>query len=251
MFSHSESISYYSRKNIFIWMLLAFQAGTINIGGLMACHTFVSHTTGFASLMGLKWVETHDYKQILGIVSIPLFFLIGSGFSGYFVDLKIQNNERPQYQSVFGWMFFLIFIVFIGSILGWFGKFGEPMQIMRDYGMIGLLCLTCGLQNGVVTSVSRAVVRTTHLTGITTDLGIGIVRVLSPKKFHNKEKREAEVKANQMRGGLIFSFITGSTVGAFIFHEVKYYGFILPLISAGYLYLMAYSAAHAHAKKVV
>ena len=62
--------------------------------------------------------------------------------------------------------------------LGWFGEFGEPLRLKRDYLLLALLCTASGLQNAVVSSLSGSIIRTTHLTGTTTDLGIGLIRVL-------------------------------------------------------------------------
>lgn len=50
----SETISAYTRANVIVWMTLAFQGGLLNIGGLPACQSFVSHVTGFATLFGLE-----------------------------------------------------------------------------------------------------------------------------------------------------------------------------------------------------
>ncbi|HAG90949.1 MAG TPA: DUF1275 domain-containing protein, partial [Bdellovibrionales bacterium] len=55
MISNSLTISTYSRGNLSIWMTLAFQAGLINIGGLLSAKTFVSHVTGFVSLASLEF----------------------------------------------------------------------------------------------------------------------------------------------------------------------------------------------------
>jgi uncharacterized membrane protein YoaK (UPF0700 family) len=233
MFSGRQNISYYSRDNVIIWMMMAFQAGALNIGGMMACHSFVSHTTGYATIFGMTLVEVHDALPLLKVASIPIFFLLGSMLSGVFVDLRIQTHRTPKYYVVFAVMCFILLGVIIAAEHGSFGEFGEPLKLKRDFALIGLLCLACGLQNGAITSVSKAVVRTTHLTGITTDLGIGLVRILSGKK-HQRHWPD-EWKANFMRVGIILFFITGSATGAFFFLHYQFLGFILPLVTALYL----------------
>lgn len=80
--------------------------------------------------------------------------------------------------------------------------------------------------NGAITTPSRGTVRTTHLTCLTTDLGLGIVRV-----FYDRQEKPAhalDVRANWLRIGTISSFIGGSVVGAALFLKINYLGFLLP-----------------------
>lgn len=229
----NESISQYSRSNQLIWMAMAAQAGILNMGGFLACHRFISHVTGFATYFGLEVAE-FNYKDALGILLVPFLFLLGSMLSGYMVDLRLKRHLTPKYYVPFGLIFFILAVVFIGGILGYFGAFGEPLKLSRDYTLLMLLCLVCGIQNGTITSVSRSVVRTTHLTGITTDLGIGIIRYLNRDKILKEIPNEG--RANLMRLGIIFSFLIGSVVSGFLFTRYGYYGFIVPVITSGILF---------------
>lgn len=234
MLHNSESISSYSRSNIAIWMVMAFQAGLLNMGGFMACHRFVSHVTGFATFFGYELSQV-NYSAAFGMLTVPLFFLIGAMVSGHLVDVRLRQKKHPQYYSVFGLMTLLILIVLVGGVFGQFGKFGEPIEVTSDYVLLALLCLTCGIQNATITSVSRSVVRTTHLTGITTDLGIGLMRVFS--KNQSAEEKAHESRANHMRMGIIGFFVLGSVVAGFMFSHFQYYGFILPFLTSGNLFL--------------
>lgn len=245
MLSGRENISHYNKSNVLVWMIMAFQAGALNTGGLMACHTFVSHVTGFATLVGMSIGSEQNWHDAFRLLTIPLFFLIGSALSGVFVDLKIHTGRRPQYFMAFGAIFIILLSVTIGSQMQLFGVFGESLHLVRDYAFIGFLCLACGLQNGTITSVSRAVVRTTHLTGITTDLGIGIIRVLNHRKYPSKWPDEE--KANLMRVGMISFFILGSAISAYGYSHFQYLGFILPLMTSAYLFaLFSYVQFYKH-----
>ena len=81
--------------------------------------------------------------------------------------------------------------------------------------------------------------RTTHLTGITTDLGIGMVRVFSTKQDVNIKTHET--RANWVRIGLIGCFALGSTAAAFLFYHFQYLGFLGPALIS--LILMSVSIA--------
>lgn len=94
--------------------------------------------------------------------------------SGQLVDIRLKLRKRPKYYLTFGLIFFLLSTVFGLGVTGHFGKFGAPLAFSSDYTLLALLCLVCGIQNGTITTVSKSVIRTTHLTGVTTDLGTGI-----------------------------------------------------------------------------
>jgi uncharacterized membrane protein YoaK (UPF0700 family) len=111
----------------------------------------------------------------------------------------------------------------MGGTLGWFGTFGHEPALRQDYFLLALLCAASGLQNAAISTASGASVRTTHLTGITTDLGTGLVRA-----FYDRAHYAAEMKASLLRVGTIVSFLLGSTAGAVVYLRFSYLGFLLP-----------------------
>ncbi|MGE5086116.1 MAG: YoaK family protein [Bacillota bacterium] len=235
LFGH-ETISHYSRSNLIIWMSMAFQAGLLNMGGFVACHRFVSHVTGFATFFGNE-VSNLNVNNALGMLVVPGFFLLGAMVSGVLVDLRIKLHKKPRYYISFGLIFVLLLVVLFGGLAGKFGRFGEPLDQSQEYALVIFLCFICGIQNGTITTVSQSVVRTTHLTGITTDLGIGLVRIF------NKERLELhmEGRLNLMRAGIISFFGLGSIVGGFAFKHFQYLAFSIPVATSGVLFaLMLY-----------
>ncbi|MBC7713639.1 MAG: DUF1275 domain-containing protein [Rhizobacter sp.] len=234
----NDSISYYSKSNVSIWMLLAFQAGLLNIGGFMACHRFVSHVTGFATFFGYE-ISQPDSSHAIGMLVVPLFFLMGAMLSGLLVDTRLRMHKKPKYYLTFGIIFFLILLVFVLGDTGRLGVFGQPLNSAGDYLLLVILCLVCGIQNGSITTVSKSVVRTTHLTGITTDLGIGLVRLMTTT--HADEEMKNEKRSVLMRIGIITFFSSGSIAGGFAFHQLQFNGFFIPVLTSGLLFgLMIY-----------
>ena len=231
----NESISHYSKGNVSIWMVMAFQAGVLNIGGFMACHRFVSHVTGFATFFGYE-INQADNSHAIGMLIVPFFFLLGAMISGFLVDIRLKLHKKPKYYLSFGFIFILILSVLIGGESGYLGVFGHPNNTINDYLLLIILCFTCGIQNGSITSVSKSIVRTTHLTGITTDLGIGLARLLSANKL--SESMDNEKKAVLMRMGIIFFFGLGSVLGGFTFSRLAYMGFIVPVLTSGFLFVL-------------
>lgn len=224
MFKGKEDQLYLPR-NLFIWFLLAFQGGILNTAGYLAVHRFVSHVTGFATLAGVAGAQL-DWKTMSGMLMVPICFLMGVMISAWNVERQRIKQLLPRYSFVFSVIIINIFVITVAGALGYLGTFGEPLGSSRDYFLLFILAFTCGLQNAVISSASGAVIRTTHLTGLTTDFGIGLVRIWSTLKNPCKE----ELFATWCRMGIYVSFIGGSLVAAILFLNVQFYGFFLPLL---------------------
>lgn len=229
----------YYPENIFVWFVLAFQGGLLNVGGYLAVHRFVSHVTGFATLFGVDAV-TKDWSAAFGMLIGPLFYLIGTMISAWFIERRRLKNKLPKYGIVFLLIIFNLILLTVLGKLGFLGVFGEEFNYGRDYLLLFILAMTCGLQNAVISSASGAVIRTTHLTGPTTDLGIGLVTLWTSRKKVNSEL----IFANWSRAGIIASFIFGSLVGAFIYNSLNFLGFLLPACIS--LFVMFRLKIHKH-----
>lgn len=235
MLSQSFKLSNYTPQNLLVWWSLAFQAGLINVGGYLACHRFVTHTTGFATLFGVELAEV-NVGTALGMLAVPGFFILGAMYSGFLIERRILKGHKAYYRSLIMTVIGILLFVTAFGEFGFFGPFGEPLDIARDFILLALLCMVSGMQNASVTSASGAVLRTTHLTGVMTDLGIGLVLAGSSI---SKEEKHNQFRKNTIRAGLITSFVLGSAVGAFVFSQFKYLGFLLPtLFSVVLLYLL-------------
>jgi len=106
------------------------------------------------------------------------------------------------------------------------------MHLRDDYFLLSFLCAASGLQNAALTSATGATIRITHLTGLTTDLGIGLVRVA--KQAKNDPERKIEMVQAAMRAGTILAFMLGSTIGAILYLRYEYLGFLMPTAIAAY-----------------
>ena len=232
MFNHRLDQTPHLRV-ILHWFLLTFNAGSINAGGFLATGRFVSHVTGFATLFGVD-LFNRELDAAIGILSVPFFFLLGAFLAGLFIDRPLHRGKKPHFDFVMGLASFCLFLAFLGGEFSQFGAFGAGFfKLKQGYLLLALLCLACGLQNGAITSSSGSSVRTTHLTGLTTDLGLGLARLLStdPKRAIFKK----EVRANRLRCGSIIAFILGSAVGSWFFMKYGYRGFILSATLSAYM----------------
>ncbi len=216
------------------WMLLAFMAGTINSGGFLACGRWVTHVTGFATFIGIDLV-TGEYKLALSILIVPMFFLLGSFVSGYLIDARLAAHKEPRYDIVMSTISIALIFCALGGGYGFFGIFKDKLLLESDISLLIILCFASGLQNALITTSSGAVIRTTHLTGLTTDLGIGLAKDLAKRLDSKASTNRRELVNNKIRAGIIVSFILGSSVGAFTFLTYEYWGFLLPAAISVYV----------------
>lgn len=225
------------------WYILSFIAGNVNAGGLVAAGSFVSHVTGFATLFGVQ-IANRNWDQAIGILTVPAFFLTGAMTSAYLVDHQEHHGRRPHYDWVMLLVFMcLILVALLGGVRA-FGVFNRSINLKEDYVLLALLCLASGLENAAITTASGGTVRATHMTGITTDLGVGLVRVLGSTRPRKRERQ-----ANWVRMGTLVSFIGGSVVGAILFVNVGYFGFLLPAALAFYAFIQARNENKTHHRK--
>ena len=205
------------------WLLLVFASGCVNSGGWMAAAKFTTHVTGFASLFGINLTK-NLWLEALAISSIPVYFLAGAMISALMVDRRIAKDLPPLYGLPIMLSAALLGLAALGGESGWFDAFGTVAGATDDYILLLLLALASGLQNAAVTTATGAVMRATHMTGLTTDLGLGLVRYF----YISGPERKMETRATVIRTLTLLAFIAGSVSGAYFFLTMHYQGFLIP-----------------------
>ncbi|MBC7397101.1 MAG: DUF1275 domain-containing protein [Bdellovibrionales bacterium] len=247
MFVHQPATA--DKKGVIAhWFLLSFNGGIINAGGFLATGRFVSHVTGFATLFGVD-MANYRFDIALGALTVPLFFLFGAFIAGFLIDRPIYRKRVPHFDWVMGLSAFCLFMAAFAGKLEQFETFGGSNHLKKIYVLLALLCMACGLQNGAITSSSGSTVRSTHLTGLTTDLGLGLARLTSYQAADRRFRKET--RANWLRAGSITSFALGSIVGAALFLKVAYLGFLLPALIATYAAWHGYKAKVSAHKQIM
>jgi uncharacterized membrane protein YoaK (UPF0700 family) len=216
-----------------LWSLLAFQAGFINSIGFLACHRFVSHVTGFGSQVGVS-LGQGKYALAAEMLSAPAAFILGAWTNGILTVSRTARGLRPYYD----WVTFLIPIILVALFLagsqGLFGVFGEPLLLHRDFAFLGGLSFVCGMQNACFATLTKGQVRTTHLTGISTDVGTDLALSFHPD-IQSSERTMAR-KRNVLRGLTIVSFATGAVVSALLDNRLEYTALLIPAGTAFFVW---------------
>ena len=151
--------------------MLAFVAGAANAGGYLAVRQYTSHMTGMVASMADNLV-VGEWGLVWGALGAVLSFLPGATTSAFMINLGRRRGARSQFALplLLEALLFLVFGLLGSQLAGVHGLFVPAT--------VSLLCFTMGLQNAVITKISGSVVRTTHLTGVITDLGIELGKLL-------------------------------------------------------------------------
>lgn len=196
---------------------LAFIAGAANAGGFLAVHQYTSHMSGIVSSIADNLAAKSMAVALDGAGAV-LAFLVGALFSALLIRWGRQRNLQSQYALP---------LLLEAVLLTAFGITGHVFAGGRVLGTVMLLCFTMGLQNAMITKLSGAVIRTTHLTGMITDIGISLGRLISRA---GREQVNAEEEYSRLRllGSLVFLFFAGGLTGAIGFNHVGFL-FTVPL----------------------
>lgn len=206
--------------------LLAFMAGAINAGGFLAVQRYTSHMTGVVSSIADDLVLGQGLLVLAGVGSL-LAFMAGAAVTAILINWARRRRMQGEYA---------LSLLLEASLLLLFGLLGAYLNVLIEVFMpttVLLLCFIMGLQNAIVTKISQAEIRTTHMTGVITDLGIELGRLLYWNRSHVSGGEPVEpVRANRDRlrilGLILGLFFAGGLLGAWAFKAVGYVA-VLPL----------------------
>ncbi|MBZ9558301.1 MULTISPECIES: YoaK family protein [Modicisalibacter] len=187
-------------------LVLALTAGCINAVGLLGfTHQAVSHLSGTATLLGAGAIHG-PLGDTLHLAGVLLSFLLGAALSGALLSgesLKLGRHYETLLAIEGGLLLVAIPVLQAGS------PFGQDIA-----------SFACGLQNALVTTYSGAVVRTTHLTGIFTDLGIMLGAVCKGRPIDRRKVTLLSI--------IVLGFILGGTLGAWLFVRLRFASLAVP-----------------------
>ncbi|MDP2305158.1 MAG: YoaK family protein [Pseudomonadota bacterium] len=194
--------------------LLAFVAGATNAGGYLAVGQYTSHMTGMVSSVA-DFLVLGDVTLAMGAAVSVLMFLFGAMTSSLLVNWSRRRNLHSR---------FALPLLLEALLLLVFGVMGASVHLSMFAvpATVALLCFIMGLQNAVITKISNAVIRTTHLTGLITDLGIELGKMVYINRTPGEDHVHADYAKLRVQALLIGSFVLGAGFGAVGFKAVGF-----------------------------
>lgn len=212
--------------------ILAFVAGATNAGGFLAVHRYTSHMTGIISAIADDLATGGLGLALAGLASL-LAFMTGAACTAIMINWAKRRKLHGTYAlALMVEAVLLLMFGMLGANLASFAHLVVPATVL-------LLCFIMGLQNAIITKISQAEIRTTHMTGVVTDLGIEIGRLLYWNRSRDANAIHV-VRANRdklfIHATVLGLFFLGGLIGAYGF---KRFGFSATIPIAGLLVLLA------------
>lgn len=190
--------------------LLALNAGMINVLSLITVlHQSVSHMTGNVSMISIALTEL-DIKHLLFLIVITLSFILGSFYSGFILgDSNLKLGRR--YGTPLSLTGLFIFLCWL--FLPYFPR----------YALLWAAA-AMGLQNAMVSHYQGAIIRTTHLSGVLTDIGLAFGYMLRGLKV--------DPRRLVLHFLIFFGFLIGGILSAVLYHFFNLHTFLIPAVSS-------------------
>lgn len=191
--------------------LLAFIAGLVNaVGYLGFRHESISNMTGNTSLLGVALGNAEGGETVHWAFAITAFVL------GTVLSALIVQQSTLKLGRRYGLALMLEALLLFAAV--------PFLDASNSIGLY-LASTAMGLQNGMVSAFSGALIRTTHVTGILTDLGIYLGHML----------RRLPIDKLRLRVCLLVAttFTLGSATGALIFERMQEHALLIPAVLTG------------------
>ena len=207
-----------SRSNGQLAAVLAFVAGAADVSGYLALHQFTSHMSGVVASLATTLTEHGAHIFTVPVAALSAF-LAGAAVCA----ILISWARRRGYESLYAVPVLLEAVLLALPAL--------PAAHAHFFFMLMLLSFSMGLQNAIITKISEAEIRTTHVTGMITDIGIELGKAL----YFNRNRTQPRVHADRSRLALLSTlvalFFLGGTLGAFAYPRIGFV-LLLPLATA-------------------
>ena len=186
--------------------MLAINAGMINVLGLITTlHQTISHMTGNASLLA-RAIVSQQFDLAMFLILVILSFVAGSSYSGY-----ILGSSHFELGRRYG---IPLSLVSLFVLLCW--------VLIPYYPHYALLWASAamGVQNAMVSHYKGAIIRTTHVSGVLTDLGLALGYFV---KGLAVEKRRVFLHVL-----ILFGFILGGIIASLCYPYLQLNTFLIP-----------------------
>jgi uncharacterized membrane protein YoaK (UPF0700 family) len=187
---------------------LSFVAGIVNVAGFLSIQRLTTNVTGHFAFFVDEIFKLNIWQGFIYFLYI-FFFFFGSFTSNIIIEIISKKSDR---------LIYLIPIVVESLILLLLAIYGQTLTSQTPNLLACSMLFAMGLQNSLVTTISNATVRTTHLTGLFTDLGIELSQLFFYKQKEEKDKLYSSIK---LRLTIITFFFLGGLLGGILYSTLS------------------------------
>ncbi len=201
------------KDNIQLGSLTALAAGMVNIVSLLIFFAFTSNVTGHYAILAAEILRGNLFQVAVVLSWIFLFFL-GSFISNFIIIHLSKFHTYLAHALPLG----LEILCLLG--VGIYGQFFYAETLAETEVLLSFMLFAMGLQNGLTASISNFLVKTTHLTGATTDLGI-LFSMFTRKEY--RENKDLQGRAKLLIS-IMISYLAGAIIAGWAYYTL---GFIV------------------------
>lgn len=234
---HDEQ-TIFSRRHLPSWLVLAAAGGTVNAIGFVAHARFVSHVTGSVAKVGM---DAGGGKLAIESAAILGCLVLGAMSATPLVGG--HDGKPPRHALPLVIVASILAMLGVLGCAGAFGSFGDDNEA-RNFVFLSALSFAMGLQNAAVAAATRLVVRTTHMTGAATDLGLH----LSAALHSEGDARRASFRQAALRAGKIAAFTVGATAGAVLAARFGFLALAFPAAAVAFATISSFVGSPAEAR---
>ncbi|MGA9525957.1 MAG: YoaK family protein [Myxococcaceae bacterium] len=222
-------------ENAILVLVLPFVAGAVNASGFMMLGVYTSHVTGNVARIGDELAQGRADVAIAAALLVVAFY-VGAVLATALVALA-KSHRRARYSFAL--------LAEAGALVLVLVLAHDRFQAVRGAHTLAvcLLGLSMGMQNALVTKLSGAVVRTTHVTGIVTDLAIETVRLVGWFRESTRgrpllhrfthvwhSRAHDELKRLRLHLAIFGSFFSGAIIGPLLYVFVGEPSMVAPIL---------------------
>ena len=200
-------------RNRWLARMLTFVAGALNSVGFVAVAAYTSHMTGLTAQVADHLVLGDTAPVVAGVTAI-VAFIGGAATCALVFNWSRRRRHHARFASV---------LALQGGLMLLFGALAQYVEwVYARELFIAVIAFTMGLQNAIISKVSDAQIRTTHVTGMVTDIGVELGKLIYLKRPGDPDPVRADVAKLRLHASIVGLFFLGGVVGALGFLWLGY-----------------------------
>lgn len=212
------------KSNLLLAIVTAFTAGMTNTAGVMACYSFTTNVTGHTAAFAGQMIKG-NWFEILVVFMWIFLFLLGAGIAHFLI--RSFEYKGPYFANATP----LVLEMLLFTAVAFYGIYFTDETARQTEVITGALLLAMGIQNSAVSTISNTGIKTSHLTGLFTDLGAELAEWFHP----NTNRPPALRQKLLLRFSILFFYLLGALTGGYCYGIISFGAFY---IIAGILLLI-------------
>ncbi|PIB34712.1 hypothetical protein BFP72_04455 [Reichenbachiella sp. 5M10] len=211
-FDNNRSLS----DNIKLGALTAMSAGMVNVTSVIVFFAYTSNVTGHYAVLAEEISKGNWYQA--GIVATWILLFFFGGFLANFIIINV-NRINVYYAHALPLILEIMCLLVVGGYL----QFYYLETLVETEILVGFMLLAMGIQNGLTASISNSTVKTTHLTGLTTDLGM-LFSMFTQREFRQKKHLRDKAK---IQVSIMVSYLLGGIAAGVVYLQISFQVFYI------------------------